>query len=81
MSGFNALPPAFGRYEPVAELGQGAMGRVYAATDPLIERMVAIKTIPSRPAGTGRARGVPGAFPCRGACRGPLRPPRHRRHP
>jgi len=45
MSGFEALPPNFGRYEPVAELGQGAMGRVYAATDPLIERLVAIKTI------------------------------------
>ena len=45
MSSFETLPPNFGRYEPVAELGQGAMGRVYAATDPLIERMVAIKTI------------------------------------
>jgi len=35
----------FGRYEVVSVLGQGAMGAVYKAVDPLIERPVAIKTI------------------------------------
>src|SRR5512143_2977432 len=34
-----------GRYEVVSALGQGAMGTVYKAVDPLIERAVAIKTI------------------------------------
>jgi class 3 adenylate cyclase len=36
-----------GRYEILEELGRGAMGTVYRARDPQIERMVAIKVIQS----------------------------------
>jgi len=39
-----------GRYRIIGELGRGAMGTVYRAVDPLIEREVAIKTLnPSLP--------------------------------
>ena len=34
-----------GRYEVIEKIGQGAMGTVYKALDPLIERTVAIKTV------------------------------------
>jgi serine/threonine protein kinase len=35
----------FGRFEVTAELGQGAMGRVYRAHDPVLDRPVALKTV------------------------------------
>jgi hypothetical protein len=44
----NPLTKRFGRYEVVGELGRGAMGLVYKARDPQIDRMVALKTISLR---------------------------------
>ena len=39
------IRPTVGRYEVLSEQGQGAMGIVYKARDPKIDRLLAIKTI------------------------------------
>ena len=40
-----AKTPVFGRYQILKELGRGALGRVFQALDPEIQRKAAIKTI------------------------------------
>ena len=39
------MSQTFGRYTVVRQLGRGAMGVVYLASDPLLNRQVAVKTV------------------------------------
>ncbi|MEY4750797.1 MAG: hypothetical protein RJA44_1184 [Pseudomonadota bacterium] len=55
------LPPApplgrVGRYVLTLRMGAGGIGTVWAAHDPMLSRVVAIKTLPHRPASEARAR-------------------------
>src|SRR5208282_4571526 len=40
-----AMSQTFGRYTVVGQLGRGAMGVVYLASDPMLNRQVAVKTV------------------------------------
>jgi serine/threonine protein kinase len=45
LTGRPMTPKQIGRYEIVARIGQGAMGEVYRARDPVLKREVAVKVI------------------------------------
>lgn len=50
------MPEKIGRFKVLGELGKGSQGVVYLATDPNLDRQVAIKTIHLRPSRNGTQR-------------------------
>src|SRR4051812_16524702 len=48
------LPTRFGRYDVRALLGSGGMGEVYLATDPVLNRPIALKIVRTDGAPDGR---------------------------
>ncbi len=65
-----------GRYELVTELGRGAMGIVYKAYDPKINRLVAIKTISLVAADSTEGQACRARFFCEAEAAGRLSHPR-----
>ena len=53
----NGIPDRLGRYVIERKIGRGAMGAVYLARDPRINRPVALKVIPIEKEGTMCRRG------------------------
>ena len=51
VSGESPIAGPFDRYEIISLLGEGGMGKVYAATDTRLDRVVAIKVLSERLAG------------------------------
>lgn len=55
-NGKGALGQTIGKFEILQELGRGAMGTVYRALDPVLERQVALKTVAPGLLSSGDAR-------------------------